>query len=28
MGKAYIIYWSWDKENSSVRWNRLGSLLH
>ena len=28
MGKAYIIYWSWDKENNSVRWNRLGSLLH
>jgi signal peptidase I len=28
MGKAYIIYWSWNKEDSSVRWNRLGSLLH
>lgn len=28
MGKAFIIYWSWDRENKSVRWNRLGSLLH
>jgi len=28
MGKAYVIYWSWDKEERSVRWNRLGSLLH
>ena len=26
-GKAVIIYWSWDKENSSVRWNRIGSKV-
>lgn len=26
-GKAFIIYWSWDKENFSVRWSRLGHLL-
>ncbi len=26
-GKAFIIYWSWDKENFGVRWNRLGNLL-
>ena len=26
-GKAFIIYWSWDKENYDVRWNRLGHLL-
>ena len=26
-GKAFIIYWSWDKENFGVRWNRLGDLL-
>lgn len=26
-GKAFIIYWSWDKENFGVRWNRMGSLL-
>ena len=23
LGKAFIIYWSWDKENHSVRWGRL-----
>ena len=26
-GKAFIIYWSWDKEDFGVRWRRLGSLL-
>jgi signal peptidase I len=26
-GKAFIIYWSWDKENFGVRWNRLGHML-
>jgi len=26
-GKAFIIYWSWDKDNFNVRWNRLGQLL-
>ena len=26
-GKAFIIYWSWDKENFGVRWNRLGQIL-
>lgn len=26
-GEAFIIYWSWDKENFGVRWNRLGHLL-
>lgn len=26
-GKAFIIYWSWDKENFGVRWNRIGQLL-
>ncbi len=26
-GKAFIIYWSWDKENFSVRWNRIGKLV-
>ncbi|UCD32674.1 MAG: signal peptidase I [Desulfobacterales bacterium] len=26
-GKALIIYWSWDKENFGVRWNRIGQLL-
>jgi len=27
-GKAFILYWSWDKENFAVRWNRIGSLVH
>jgi signal peptidase I len=35
-GKAYIIYWSWDVQKplfsadrfTSVRWNRIGDILH
>jgi len=35
-GKAFIIYWSWNNDGelslspqeSYVRWNRIGSLLH
>jgi signal peptidase I len=27
-GKAFIIYWSWNKEDFGVRWNRLGGLIH
>jgi signal peptidase I len=27
-GKAFILYWSWDSENFSVRWNRIGRLVH
>ena len=27
-GKAFIIYWSWDREDNTLRWRRLGSLLH
>ena len=26
-GKAFIIYWSWDKENVGVRWKRLAQIL-
>jgi signal peptidase I len=26
-GKALIIYWSWDKEDFGVRWNRIGRIL-
>ena len=26
-GKAFIIYWSWDKENFGVRWGRIGDIL-
>ncbi|MBW2502878.1 MAG: signal peptidase I [Deltaproteobacteria bacterium] len=27
-GKAFILYWSWDRENFSVRWNRLADLVN
>lgn len=26
-GKAFIIYWSWNREAFGVRWNRLGDIL-
>lgn len=26
-GKAFIIYWSWDKENFGVRWKRFAKML-
>jgi signal peptidase I len=26
-GKAFMIYWSWDKDNFGVRWNRIGQIL-
>lgn len=28
MGKALIIYWSWNKDESNVRWGRIGNLLN
>lgn len=27
-GKAFIIYWSWNNDDNSVRWGRTGKLLH
>ena len=27
-GKAFILYWSWNKDDFSVRWNRIGHLVH
>ncbi len=27
LGKAFIIYWSWDRDNHSPRWNRLGHII-
>jgi signal peptidase I len=27
-GKVTKIYWSWDKENSQVRWGRIGETVH
>jgi len=26
-GEAFMIYWSWDKENFGVRWSRIGDFL-
>jgi len=26
-GKAFFIYWSWDREDFGVRWSRLGDLV-
>jgi len=23
-GKAFVIYWSWDRDKGSVRWSRIG----
>ena len=28
LGKALIIYWSWNSNNFDVRWNRIGKILH
>ena len=28
LGKAFIIYWSWDKNNKDVRWNRIAHILN
>jgi signal peptidase I len=27
VGKAFIIYWSWNRENHKLRWNRLGKII-
>lgn len=27
-GKAFIIYWSWNRDEHNLRWQRLGNLLH
>ena len=26
-GKAFMIYWSWDKEDFGVRWGRIGDMI-
>lgn len=28
MGKAFVIYWSWDSSGMTVRWNRIGKIIH
>ena len=27
-GKAFIIYWSWNSQETNVRWNRIGHLIN
>lgn len=27
-GKAFMLYWSWNKDEFSVRWQRIGDLIH
>ncbi len=27
-GRAFVKYWSWDSENSRLRWWRIGGLIH
>jgi signal peptidase I len=27
-GEAFIVYWSWNKNDFDVRWNRIGHILH
>ncbi|MDA8163766.1 MAG: signal peptidase I [Desulfobacteraceae bacterium] len=27
-GKAFMIYWSWNSEDFTVRWSRIGELIH
>ena len=27
-GKAFIIYFSWDRRHFRIRWNRIGKLIH
>ena len=28
LGKAMILYWSWNKDDHNVRWSRIFSLVH
>jgi signal peptidase I len=28
LGRAFIIYWSWDGDGRWVRWERIGNLIH
>ncbi len=27
LGEAFIIYWSWDRDEFGIRWKRLGNLI-
>jgi signal peptidase I len=26
-GKAFMIYWSWNKDDFAVRWRRIGDMI-
>ncbi len=26
-GKAFVIYWSWDREEHRIRWRRIGDIV-
>jgi signal peptidase I len=26
-GKAFVVYWSWDRERHRVRWRRIGDIV-
>jgi signal peptidase I len=28
LGRALVIYWSWNQQESWVRWGRIGNILH
>jgi signal peptidase I len=28
LGKAFTIYWSWNSQESTVRWNRFGHIIY
>jgi len=28
LGKAFAIYWSWNSQESAIRWSRLGHLIY
>ncbi len=28
LGEAFMIYWSWDSDDHSPRWGRIGHILH
>lgn len=28
LGKAFVIYWSWNGDGDNIRWDRLGKIIH
>jgi signal peptidase I len=27
-GKAFLIYWSWERPFKNIRWNRFANIIH